>query len=600
MKIALPDPTTPLRAGLLGTGAALFGVAGVSVLLGLAALVPWQALAPTPAASGRVIDVESGLPIRDAIVTSGQFSTSSGQEGTFRLSGASLLGEIEASAPGYVPGVVRRQPFGTHTLNLTPREMMVSVRDLDGRPLDGVPPAMAGARVAQVAPGTFALRPASSELTLSLQTDAHKIVARDLAADGTVRVTLASWHRGTVRDAATGAPIRGARVVGESVTPVGADGAFELSRAPTDGLTIIAAGYKPVKIAPGSPPPYDVRLDAHVARGLYLSFYGVAEKRLRDVALALVERGRINTLVIDVKGDRGLLAYPTNIELARKIGSAESPTVDDMAGLLSDLKQRGIYCIARLVVFKDDKLATNGEGAGKDVAVRDERDGGVWRDGEGLGWADPLRKDVWDYNAAIIREVAALGFDEIQLDYVRFPSDTTGGGSVDAARYAEPVDEARRIATISEFVSSMRQAANQSGALLSIDIFGYVAWSEQDQGIGQTLEPLADAADILSPMVYPSTFRSGLPGGVAYPTVVSRPYEVVALSLIRARERLGERPAVLRPWLQYFDDYPWQTGRPYTEADIAAQIQAAHDGGATGWILWDPSNTYTRGVPGRP
>ncbi|MBI4505954.1 MAG: GTP-binding protein, partial [Chloroflexi bacterium] len=228
------------------------------------------------------------------------------------------------------------------------------------------------------------------------------------------------------------------------------------------------------------------------------------------------------------------------------------------------------------------------------LAGRDARAGGPWVDGEGLAWTDPFRPEVWEYNVALAVEAARLGFDEIQYDYVRFPTDPSAATSVDRAVYSQPNDEARRGAAIAGLLRRTQEALRPYPVRLSVDVFGYTTWHEDDLGIGQHIEALAPHLDVLAPMVYPSTYADGLPLAERYVPAARYPYEIVNLSVRRAVERLRRFGTEVRPWLQYFNDYT-AASVPYGAAEIEAQKRATRDAGGRGWMFWDPTNRYQKG-----
>ena len=383
-----------------------------------------------------------------------------------------------------------------------------------------------------------------------------------------------------VIDHHTGEVIPGAFVTldGE-VLSAGAEGLFPLPRA--EGVVKARAhGYQraelPLVEAAGAG-PVEVRLDAVTPRGLYLSFYGVGSRVLRGPALKLIEETELNTLVIDVKGDRGMIPYRSSIPLAGEIGAQRIITVRDVEGLITVFKEKGIYLIARIVVFKDDLLAT----ARPELAVRTQA-GEIWRDRENLAWADPFRKEVWEYNIRIAEEAARLGFDEIQFDYVRFPDSR-------APVFSRPSTEEGRVEAITGFLKAAQARLAPYNVFTAADIFGYVCWNLNDTDIGQKLDPIASAVDYLCPMLYPSGFQYGIPG---YRNPVKSPHEIVYLSLKKAQERTGIAPVRFRPWLQSFRDYAFDR-RQFGEKEISDQIRAADTFGAQGWMLWNPVNVYT-------
>jgi hypothetical protein len=264
-----------------------------------------------------------------------------------------------------------------------------------------------------------------------------------------------------------------------------------------------------------------IPLTPFVPKALYLTVYGIGSQTLRGGALALARGGQINALVIDLKGDRGLIPYPTAVPLAQKSGARSLTTIRDLALLASELHQSGIYAIARIVVFKDNPLAE----ARSDLAVK-RGDGSLFRDREGLAWVDPFQAEVRSYNIEIAVEAAQAGFDEIQFDYVRFPDVSQN------LHFAQAPTEEMRVQAIDRFLTDARDRLVPYNVFLGIDIFGYVCWNTNDTGIGQQLEHLVKIVDYLSPMVYPSGYKYGIPG---CQEPVSHPYEIVHDTLENAR-----------------------------------------------------------------
>ncbi|MGQ9645409.1 MAG: putative glycoside hydrolase [Thermodesulfobacteriota bacterium] len=324
--------------------------------------------------------------------------------------------------------------------------------------------------------------------------------------------------------------------------------------------------------------PKEIEPVPFTPKGLYLSFYGIGDRRLREDALRLLRETELNTLVIDVKGDRGMIPYPSSIPLATEVGAQKIITVKDMRGLLDSLKNEGIYTIARIVVFKDNLLANYRP----DLAVKD-LNGGIWRDREGLAWTDPFKREVWEYNIQIAVEAAQLGFDEIQFDYIRFPDALP-------VQFSMPNTMENRVNAISGFLKESRKRLLPYNVFVSADIFGYVCWNLNDTFIGQTLDAFAPHLDYLSPMLYPSGFHHGIPG---YRIPTKHPYEIVYLTLKRAQERTGLSSLRFRPWLQAFRDYAFDR-RLFEEREIREQIDGVEQFGSHGWLLWNPQNIYSR------
>ncbi len=333
-----------------------------------------------------------------------------------------------------------------------------------------------------------------------------------------------------------------------------------------------------------APKPKPPRVQHRPVRGLYMTFFSIASQDFRSHIFEMIENTEVNAVVIDVKGDRGYIAFPSQIPLAGAIGAQDYITMRDIDDLMAYFKSRGVYTIARIVTFKDDPLAS----ARPDLAVRNSRTGGLWVDSENLAWTDPFQPEVWDYNIAIAREAALKGFDEVQFDYIRFPTDGDVGGAV----FSQPSNQETRQFALQAFLTRARQALQPLGVKLAVDTFGYTTWRDDDMGIGQQLESLAALVDVISPMVYPSTFADGIPG---YSYAVAYPYEIVFHSLDKALDRVWDSGVEIRPWLQDFPDYAFDR-RPYTASDVRAQIRASYDAGASGWMLWDPRVRYTRGA----
>jgi hypothetical protein len=312
-----------------------------------------------------------------------------------------------------------------------------------------------------------------------------------------------------------------------------------------------------------------------------MSYYGVGAAAVRERLVSLLEQTELNGIVIDVKGDEGFIPYETRVPLAVQAGARGHILVRDFDAFLARVKARGAYTIARIVVFKDNVLAQHRPA----WAVRDAPTGGLWRDRERSAWIDPFQDASWDYAIAVAREAALKGFDEIQLDYLRFPGD----GRLGDARYSRPNTQAARIEAITKFLEAARAGLHGTGAALAIDVFGYAAFNEDDTDIGQRIEDLAPLVDYLCPMTYPSSYHRGIPG---YPNPVAHPYEVVFETVRRIRARTSHTRVQIRPWLQDFRDYAFDR-RSFGARQVRAEMQAAGDAGATGWMLWNAGNSYT-------
>jgi hypothetical protein len=387
---------------------------------------------------------------------------------------------------------------------------------------------------------------------------------------------------GLVLDAETRAPLRGASVwVGATEAVSDAEGRFSLGPVVLPAAAIVKRpGYERKRLSLDEADAV-IALHPHAVRAAYLTYYGVGDRGIRGRVLDLVERTEINAVVIDVKGDRGLIPYRTEVRAALEAGAQGPVIIKDFDALLAALRARGIYTIARVVAFKDHVLAHHRP----DLAVIDARTGRPWLDNERLAWVDPFREEVWDYVIAVAREAAAKGFDEIQFDYVRFPTD----GRLSAARYSRPNSAATRLPAITGFLARARRELGPTGVFLAADLFGYTAFNANDTDIGQRIEDLAEHVDYLCPMVYPSGYHLGIPG---YRNPVAHPYEIVRESVRLVRQRSQHATAQVRPWLQDFRDYAFDR-RLFAAREVRAQIRGAAEAGAVGWMLWNPRNDYT-------
>jgi hypothetical protein len=280
----------------------------------------------------------------------------------------------------------------------------------------------------------------------------------------------------------------------------------------------------------------------------------------------------LNTLEVDVKDESGEVGFVTGApRLARRIGAAK-PYYRPRQ-LVAKVRQDGAYLIGRLVVFQDPMLAE----ARPRLAVT-SRDGSVWRTSAGHAWTNPYDKRVWAYNVAVAKAAAEAGFDEIQFDYVRFPSD----GDVSSAVFPGGPKGANGW-TIAAFVQYAAKRLRPLGVRVSVDLFGLSATREL--GVGQVPRRLARYVDAIYPMVYPSHYRSG-EHGLDDPS--GEPGLTVSRSLLDFRRELRGRKAKLIPWLEDFS-----LGRTRTPEEVQAQIDAARAAGASGYLLWNPLGEYT-------
>ncbi len=375
----------------------------------------------------------------------------------------------------------------------------------------------------------------------------------------------------------------------------------------------------------------EARRRAEGVKGLYMTAAVAADRgraatKLRNDILTLLDTTELDGVVIDVKETEGGVMVS-----------------QELRELVQDLRRRGVWTIARIAVFKDSAQAET-----HPAWYLKRKDNRFWRDNRGGLWLDPAEPKVLDYTIAVARQAMEVDFDELQFDYIRFPSD----GDTRAIVYPTYDQKRPKPEVMREFFGYLTGALRQArpDIILSVDLFGYVAIQRGDIGVGQRLEDIGENFDYVSLMVYPSHYYGGfeVPADPArnlpalrYPyrspsaaeVAANHPYEVVYRSLLIARDILDGKgtttdqidessrlrsgldgngkiatstasstspspstsPARLRPWLQDFDlavDSRRQI--TYDAAKVRAQIDAAETAGASGWLLWSPDNLYTK------
>jgi hypothetical protein len=309
-------------------------------------------------------------------------------------------------------------------------------------------------------------------------------------------------------------------------------------------------------------------------RGIHVTMALASLDGKLEEYLELVEEG-MNTIQLDIKDENGEIGFiPSAVPLATTVGAARPYYRPREAARL--VHRKGVYLIGRVVTFEDPRLS---EGR-PDMAIKNP-DGSVWHNHAGLGWTNPYDKRVWDYNIAIAEVAARAGFDEIQFDYVRFPTD----GDVESIVFPKKTSTAPGW-VIAQFVHYAAKRLKPLGVRVSADVFGLSA--TRDLGIGQVPRRLGKYVDAVYPMVYPSHYGSG-EYGLESPNAA--PGATVEWSLADFRRELKRTKAELIPWLQDFS-----YGRDYAYADVKAQIDAARLMGARGYLLWNPLGIYTPGA----
>src|SRR3989344_4524995 len=349
-------------------------------------------------------------------------------------------------------------------------------------------------------------------------------------------------------------------------------------------------------------------------RGIYMSQCVSGTPSFRDSLTRLIRDTDLNAVVIDIKDYTGYLSFVPESSVLREAVS-DTCGASDMREFIETLHDADVYVIGRITVFQDPRYTK----LHPEESVQSRtRPGEPWKDYKGLSFVSVSSLVFWEYIVELSKESYALGFDELNYDYIRWPSD---GPMSDIAYPSE-----NRAEEVEKFWSYLREQVKPTGAILSADLFGYTTVLADDLNIGQQLERALPHFDYVMPMVYPSHYNKGFVG-LANPN--SDPYKVVHYSMTEAVRRavssassvqtLGAVPGMktevvpatetiaattrevatgfyykesyektkLRPWLQDFD-----YGKDYLPADVAAQIQATYDAGLTSWVFWDPANRY--------
>jgi hypothetical protein len=374
-----------------------------------------------------------------------------------------------------------------------------------------------------------------------------------------------------------------------------ADGAGRVGGAiPVDsGIQAVASSGAPVGPAPAPPPivPDSLRRPQaplvptpNPVRGLYVNRWAALGRKMWEL-IDVAKRTEVNALVIDVKDDRGLVLYRSNVPLAREIGADTDRPMSyaRMRAVLDTMRAHNIYPIARIVVAKDPLLADRK----REWAIKRKSDGTPWLDRHKKPWLDPTHPGVWKYAADLAAEAVRMGFSEIQLDYVRFPDEDR---IIHEGEYAH-MNGRVRAQVIRDQLAYVRRLTRPLGVPMTIDVFGLTATDTTDMGIGQRWEQFVDQADVVLPMAYPSHYAPGT-YGLRNPN--ASPYATIDNTLKDAKRRSQGIPGAAK-LVPYYQDFTM--GRPrYGAAQVRAQMKAGYDNGVRGWVLWNPGSRYTLGA----
>ena len=334
----------------------------------------------------------------------------------------------------------------------------------------------------------------------------------------------------------------------------------------------------PDPLDPLLPNPGNSELPALIsARGLYMTGRSAGNPVLLE-KIPLLKKNGINAVVFDVKDVDGILHYKSRVPLAIKYNLHENAAIDNIDMFIKNLKSMGIYVIARIAVFRDLLLVKNAP----ELAVRSRSAKKIWKGG-GEVWCDPTNKTVQNYITGLALEIVQKGVDEVQFDYIRFPT----GGNIGDAVYSFECGAMSKEEVIASFLKQAYEKISAENARVSIDIFGVVAWGKKTDidSTGQRIELLSRYCDYISPMLYPSHFNDNFDG---YANPADHPYYFISEGNKKVMSLLSNREVIIRPWLQAFKWKVTSFGPQY----IIKQIKASDDSGAKGYLFWNSSNEY--------
>ncbi|WP_245684710.1 putative glycoside hydrolase [Orenia metallireducens] len=305
-------------------------------------------------------------------------------------------------------------------------------------------------------------------------------------------------------------------------------------------------------------------------RGIYINGWVVGNERKTDNLIKEVEESNLNSIVVDLKDVTGRIIFSKN---QRDISQLFE---NGLKELIDKAHKKGIYVIGRLAVFKDPVLANKDSKYSLKYISASDNETIINSD----VWVSPYSKEVWEYNIKISEQAVKLGLDEIQFDYIRFPT-----LAVNSKLIIKTEENKSRTDAIVGFLKFANERLKKYNVLISADVFGLTTTAKGDLKIGQDITRLVDYVDYLSPMIYPSHYSSGF-YGIDNPD--SNPYDIIFESLEDAREKLGDKSYKLRPWLQDFS-----LRHIYTDKEVKEQIKAVKDNQISSWLLWNPRSIYT-------
>ncbi|NNK91180.1 MAG: hypothetical protein HKO87_02005 [Acidimicrobiia bacterium] len=347
-------------------------------------------------------------------------------------------------------------------------------------------------------------------------------------------------------------------------------GEFLLTRVEPGVIEASRPAWEPASLAwDGTSDAVTVEMEPRLIRALRVQGAKAGNpSQWRDL-LDLAEQSGVNAFVLDTKNEGGTVFHDTEVRLAHEISAVQA--FYDLDQVIADMDAAGLYKITRIVTFQDDPLAR----ARPEIAAMDSETGEQWRNYKGLRWLDPTDRESWEYSLALAEEACRRGFDEIQFDYIRFPSD----GPIRTLVFDEPYTQEVREATIAAFMEAAYDLLNPMGCAVAADIFAITLESSTDEGIGQRPQQMSYYADVLSPMIYTYTYG---PGWKGFDNPNEHPVEIVSTALDNGAPKL-EGHSIYRPWIQ-----TW-----LLEAEEIVAVQQVAEERDLGWMIWSANTLYS-------
>ena len=578
-------PAEPARVGSLPWLDWKFSLILPIALTLVLATILWQITNQRELVRFSVQDSSTGNAIAGAQVQIGTSIYETNEAGGVTIERPGESSHIRVSADGYVAATneLGEDASEHQVVSLRPSSLIGQLVDSEsGAPIEGASVSVftregsLRSTTRTDKSGAYRLEDVPEDAVLQVDAGAYGTHTQEVGDRLSLDIALVrTTAEGVVMDE-NGEPVQGAVVsAGDAMAVTSADGTFRIDGV-RDGseLTITASGYERSTASVSDGRIADVALTPQVIKAVYANNSLLGTPGGLESLVEIANATEINAIVIDVKQDT--VYFDSQVQFFQDAGTVRP--IYDLETVLTMLDEHDIYAIARLVVFQDPLVAK----ARPDLAVHDVN-GGLWVNVDGVAWVSAFNEELWDANIELAVEVINRGFDEVQYDYVRFPSD----GDLSTADFGREYTADARQAAITEFMKRSHKAVNAAGGFLAADLFGFITLVDDEQNIGQRFSLLEPHLDYVCMMIYPSHFETGnIASAPGHPN--DHPYETILESLQRAEALVPGSSAKFRPWLQDFS-YGYNGLRDYTPDDVRAQIDAAEDFGTSGWMLWgDP------------